>query len=384
MLRAGEAMPDGWYRDPKILRAEYEEHGSFDAIRVAHGPSVSTLRTWWKAGGLPPVVGGPRRTVTAVPAAETGDEWLLAILKKQGDGATVEALADAADVSPRKVREASERLGLKGYRIEDEGNRVVLRRLPPPSTKVHRALFKGEDITIGVVSDTHLSSKHERLEELHIAYDVMRDEGVTTVLHPGDLVCGMGIFPGQANEIQHHTYEEQVEYAALNYPRRDGITTRIIAGNHDLEGQFGKVGANPVVAVAHQRDDFDYLGDYRATIELEQGTRLYMLHPKGGMGYAADYKVRKLVEGFEGGTKPHALLIGHFHRRFDIEARGVQCLGCGCFEGGGSFGVRLGLSDPAVGFHIVRMRVGDDGSIVKWRADWFRLWPGRTVERLAA
>jgi predicted phosphodiesterase len=306
-------------------------------------------------------------------------------LKKHKDTATVEQLADACDVSPRRVRVALERLGRDGYRVaENDEQRVVLSRVPSPSDNIHKALFAGETVRFAVVSDTHLGSKRERLDELHHAYDVLRDEGVTDVYHPGDLVCGSGIFPGQINEIHQHTYQDQVDYAVANYPKRDGITTRIIAGNHDLEGDFGKLGANPVVAFCNQRDDFEFCGDYQATFELPQGTRISVLHPKGGMGYAADYKVRKLAEGYESGTKPNVLLIGHFHRRGCFEARGIQAVLCGCFEGGGSFGARLGMSDPAVGFHIVEMRVGDDGSVVKFNAEWWRFWPGRNVQAAAA
>lgn len=324
-------------------------------------------------------------TVHAVPdGAAPDDAWLLAALKKRGDNATVEDLADCADVSPKRVREALHRLGRDGYRVAEEAERVVLRRLPPPTENVHRALFAGDRIRFAVISDTHLGSKRERLEELHWAYDTLVDEGITDVYHPGDLVCGSGIFPGQINEIHKHTYEDQVAYAVENYPRRPGITTRLIAGNHDLEGLFGRMGANPVVAFCNQRDDCVHDGDYQATYELEQGTRISVLHPKGGMGYAADYKVRKLAEGYESGTKPNVLLIGHFHRRGQFEARGIQCVLAGCFEGGGSFGARLGMSDPAVGFHIVEMTVGDDGSVVRFNAEWLRFWPGRKVERLAA
>jgi predicted phosphodiesterase len=245
-------------------------------------------------------------------------------------------------------------------------------------------LFKGEVVRFGVISDTHLGSKHERLEELHQAYQVLRDEGIDTVYHPGDLVCGYGIFPGQKNEVNLHTYADQVDYAVANYPHIEGITTHLIGGNHDLEGDWGKAGANPCLAVSHQRPDILYAGDYRASFELEQGTRIYLLHPKGGMGYAADYKVRKLAEGFEGGSKPAVMLVGHFHRRGQFEARGIQALLCGCFESGGSFGVRLGLSDPAVGFHIVEMTVADDGSVVRFNAEWFRFWAGRTALQAAA
>lgn len=379
-----------WESDPARLEAEVRKHNGFRPAARANNCSDYTLRKWWDLHGLPPFVKEAGRgqwrsrpqTLQPVPTPED-DGWLLAALKKRGDTATVEDLADHADVSPRRVREALERLGHGGYRVAEEAERVVLRRVPPPSDNVHKLLFAGDRIRFGVVSDTHLGSKHERLEELHHAYRVFEDEGVDTVFHPGDLVAGVGIFPGQVNEIHQHTLEGQIDYAVANYPESKSVKTKLIGGNHDLEGAFGKVGANPAVAFCNQRPDFEYLGDYRAAIELEQGTRIYLLHPKGGMGYAADYKVRKLAEGFEGGSKPNVMLVGHFHRRGQFEARGIQTLLCGCFESGGSFGVRLGMSDPAVGFHIVDMTVGDDGSVVRFSAEWFRFWAGRTVLKAA-
>lgn len=383
-MPGAEAMPEKWWLNADLLVAEVAKfNGNRSACARAHGLRPSLLANAWQHHGLPKLSNGGRQP--AAPASAADDAWLLAALKKRGDNASVEDLADAADVSPRKVRDALERLGRDGYRVaEEEDARIVLRRVPPPTDNVHRVIFGGDEVRFAVVSDTHLGSKRERLDELHMAYDVLVDEGITTVYHPGDLVCGMGIFPGQINEVHQHTYEDQVAYAAENYPRRAGITTEIIGGNHDLEGLFGKMGANPVVAVCNQRDDIVYRGDYQATFELPQGTRINVLHPKGGMGYAADYKVRKLAEGYESGTKPNVLLVGHFHRRGAFEARGIQALLCGCFEGGGSFGARLGMSDPAVGFHIVTLTVGDDGSVVKFVAEWWRFWPGRRIEAEAA
>lgn len=375
-----EVLPDRWWLDKDTLVAEVAKFPSRTACANANNVSPGVLANAWQRFNLPKLQGGVR-ALEVVQASSNDDGWLLAALKKRGNDATVEALADHADVSPKRVREALERLGKDGYRVAEEaGERVVLRKVPPPTNNIHKALFAGDDVRFGVISDTHLGSKRERLDELHYAYDVLVDEGITDVYHPGDLVCGMGIFPGQINEVHQHTYDDQVQYAVANYPVRKGITTRIVSGNHDIEGDFGRMGANPVVAFCNQRDDFEFCGDYQATFELEQGTRINLLHPKGGMGYAADYKVRKLAEGFESGTKPNVLLVGHFHRRGAFEARGIQALLCGCFEGGGSFGARLGMSDPAVGFHIVTMRVADDGSVVKFNAEWLRFWPGRKVE----
>lgn len=374
-------MTANWWRDADTLKAEYAKHGTLAGVSRAHNhvPSERTLIQWWAKHGLPQLPrGGPK--VHSVPSLETGSQWLLDALKKLGDKASVEEIADYADVSPRRVREGAEALGLKGYRVASGEAHVELHRAPPPSDNVHKILFKGKTIRFGVVSDTHLGSKHERLEELHAAYKVFEDEGITTVYHPGDLVCGLGIFPGQLSEINYHSYEEQVNYAIENYPEAKGITTYMIAGNHDLEGQFGKIGANPVVAFTNIRKDVVYGGDYRATYELPQGTRLYMLHPKGGLSYALSYKVQKIAESFEGGSKPHLCMVGHYHRRGSFEWRNIQMLLAGCFEGGSSFGARLGMGEPAVGFHTIEMTVADDGSIVKFLPRWWKFYSGRKVK----
>lgn len=333
----------------------------------------STATKWARQLGLP--------AVEPSIVESQDDAWLLKSLKKAKDRASVEELADAADVSPKRVREAIGRLEESGYRVFEEEHEVVLRRVPSPSVNVHKALFKGKTYRFGIVSDTHLGSKHERLEELHMAYNVFKEEGITTVYHPGDLVCGCNVFPGQINTIHKHTYEDQVEYAVQNFPHIEGITTELIGGNHDLEGAWGKAGANPCLAVSHQRPDIEYIGDYNAVVEFPQGTRLMLLHPAGGMGYAMDYKARKLVEGFEGGTKPNALLVGHYHRVGWFLPRGVHVLFTGCFESGGDFGPRRGLPDPAVGFYLVTMKLADDGSIVSFLPEWRPFWAGRQVKQ---
>jgi hypothetical protein len=42
----------------------------------------------------------------------------------------------------------------------------------------------------------------------------------------------------------------------------------------------------------------------------------------------------------------------------------------------------LGLS-PAVGFHILTLTIGDDGTLVKMVPEYFRFTEGRTVEEEA-
>lgn len=372
-------LPPSWWQDKELLQTVVANHGGVqDRAANAHGSTYSTVSKWWRRHGLPPMQGGRRPTVIADSA--TTDDWLLAALKARGDQATVDELADHADVSPRRVREALERLGHAGYRVAEHGPDVVLERIPPQRDNLHTALFDGDLLRVGVVSDTHLGANEEALEELHCAYDVFAREGISEVWHAGDWGTGVGMFRTHHAEAKVHTAQEQVDYLVDNYPARAGIVTRGISGNHDLEGDFGRIGFDPVAAFAARRPDIEYLGEYSAWLELRPGTGSYvhLLHGAGGMSYSYSYKAQKLVDGYPGGRKPGALIVGHWHVRGNIRARDVEVLWPGCFEWQSRFLTRLGLH-PAVGFHVLELRVADDGSIVEWLPRWSPFYAGRKI-----
>lgn len=378
----GDRLPARWWTDPEILLAEYRAHGTLQGAGAAHPPSARTLGLWWMKHGLPDIPRGPRASVFVGAPPDSGDEWLLAALKKLGDQASVEEIADHADVSPKRVRDALERLGHEGYRVAENEHHVVLQRVPPAAKEtLHPSLFDGEHVRVGIVSDTHLGANEEALAELHLAYDIFASEGISQVWHAGDIGCGIEIFGAKQHSEAHvHTLDEQRAYVVDHYPRRDGIVTRAIGGNHDLEGLAGKAGWDLVQAVANERPDIEYLGPFSAWVETRPGTGRYvhLLHGKGGMSYSYSYKAQKLVDGYPSARKPAALIVGHWHVRGNIRARDVEVLWPGCFEWQSQFMERLGLQ-PAVGFHILNMTVAEDGSIVRWVPEWFPYFPGRTV-----
>lgn len=378
----GAQLPEFWYRDGKMLRSEVEHHGSMRAATRAHPPlHVATLSHWWgvlELGPVPTPRGAARTERINVGALSEHHDWLLDSLKVLGDDASIEEIADHADVSPRRVREAADFLGVAGFRIEAGDDRVSIDRLPRPSGDRHELLFSGDTHRFGVVSDVHLNSKHCRLEELHIAYDRFVAEGIDTVYNPGDIVAGRGIFRGQDHEIINHTYETQVDYAVENYPRRDGITTKIISGNHDAEGDFGRAGADACRGVANKRDDIEWCGMYAADFVLPNGAVMTMRHPMGGSSYAKSYKPQKFAESFEGGTKPNVVLFGHWHNMLYTFERNIHMLNCGTFEGyGGTLGLRVPLGAPAVGYFIVDMTIAEDASVVRFRPEFLPFFAGR-------
>lgn len=369
-LRVASAALAVPYRSLQSLVQYRELYARVDEARTAHGREQSE-----RNARLQPETTAESELATQVHA-----------LIKRRRSIDIGDLADQLDTSPKRIRVAADELRERGYRIPDEkdtGGAIVLEPVNPAKVNLHRSLLEGDELVVGVVSDTHLCSNEQALDELELAYDHFAELGITEVWHAGDWVAGRGIFRTQDAEVLYNTFERQVGYAVDNYPRRDGIVTRGIAGNHDIEGEFGKIGANPVAAIANRRDDIEYLGDFSAWVELPGGSWVHLLHGKGGMSYAVSYKAQKIVDGYSAGRKPAVLIPGHWHVRGDWQARGVQVLFPGCFEWRTPLLERLGLS-PAVGFHVLRMTIGPDGSVVRWQPQWFPFWEGRTVAAAAA
>jgi predicted phosphodiesterase len=373
------------------------QHGSAQAAALATNGEVSapTLHVWARRHGIklsrglnngtslaedtpdnPPKVPDPSEPEVLERARE-----VLARTKK---AVSIEVLADALDVAPRRAREAVDILRQDGFRIVDDDSApgaVRLEKLPPATPSVTRLAISGDEITVGIVSDTHLGSREEALPELLTIYEEFEARGIDTVLHAGDLTAGIGIYRGQqANGLAHGmgTYNAQVDYATEVYPKIEGITTYMISGNHDIEGEAGRVGFDPVQAVCHRRSDIVYCGAYHGSLELPNGAHATMVHGRGGGGYAISYKPQRYVESLPPGRKPALLIFGHWHVSGFFRHRQVTCLLAGCFEWQTDLLVRLGLQ-PDVGAWIVTLRLGDDGSVVGIKPEWIGFYAGRTV-----
>lgn len=387
-----------WWHDREKLLAAIRQHGSAQAAAIASAGEVSTstLHLWARkhgialtrstAGGTSLVDDAPDNPATFAGPPEsqlTGDA--RALLQKARDPLTIDELADALDVSPRRAREAVQVLRDEGFRVVDDEAKpesVRLEKLPPATSQVTRLDLQGDEVTVGIVSDTHLGSREEALPELRAVYDEFAARGIGTVWHAGDLTAGVGIYRGQvANGLMPgmHTYREQVEYATEVYPNVKGITTYIIAGNHDIEGEAGRIGADPVQAVCHRRGDMVYCGAYHGSLELPNGAHATMVHGRGGGGYAMSYKPQRYVESLPPGRKPALLVFGHWHVSGFFRHRQVTCLLAGCFEWQTDLLVRLGLQ-PDVGAWIITLRLGDDGSVVGIRPEWLGFYAGRRIE----
>lgn len=383
------------YADADEFRAALAESGSASQLAKDLSASYATIQRWAQRFGVDLLAEYQNKNAEQARQNRRGRDradspagpfgWLLDALRECGDDATVEEIADAADCSPRRVREALPLAREAGYRIPDTGDpeRVVLDRVSPaPTEERHTAalrLFDGDKIRFGVISDTHLGSAECHLADLHAAYDLMVEEGIETIYHPGDLVAGIGVYRHQHRDLapHAHTFDEQVEYAAAEYPYRPGVQTYIISGNHDVEGEFGKLGADACLAVANRREDLTHCGVYSAWFEIENGARIHVLHPMGGASYATSYRLQKMAESYPGGAKPNLLIAGHWHRSGFFWARGIALMHAGTFEGSTNLAVRLGLGEAHVGCWIVEATIADDSTLTRLRPEWVPFYNGR-------
>jgi len=210
---------------------------------------------------------------------------------------------------------------------------------------------------IGVVSDTHIGSRFESGAELQAVYDEFAFRGISMVLHAGDVMAGSGMYRGNATDELSPV--QQVDRADELYPRAPGVRTLMIAGNHDLHGGFRD--QNPVRALARRRRDIVYLGNERATLTMDDGTRILLAHGSGPAAYAHSHKAQRFIEQLPADERPDILVLGHFHKAAFFRHDGVTCLMAGCFQHQTPFMRERGIS-PDIGGWIVTIRDAHDGT----------------------
>ena len=220
-----------------------------------------------------------------------------------------------------------------------------------------------------IVSDTHLCSTEERLDELHTFYEICRKEGIKYVVHAGDLVAGTNIYRGQENEIHTFGFKRQASYAIRNYPKVDGIETFFITGNHDLD-YWKRAGVDIGETISEKRPDMVYLGQDQADVILGS-VRIRLFHPGGGTAYADSYHLQRTIASLEAGTKPQILVMGHYHRTLYLFDRNVHGFLGGTFEGQTTFQLRKRIN-PMIGGWTVQCRIAEDefNSVVAIQPCW--------------
>lgn len=230
--------------------------------------------------------------------------------------------------------------------------------------RVHLELpCKANSLVFGVVGDTHYGSLYEAKDECAALYERFKAEGITDVLHAGDVIDGHRIYKGQEFELHRHGWAEQRDWFVKVAPQIDGITTHFITGNHDASMKHA-AGIDVGPELQDRRPDWHCLGaDYATVLFKAPNGRAYrvgLIHPGGGSAYALSYRPQKIVEQIEGGAKPNLLLIGNYHKAEWMPSyRNVSVCQVGCFQWQTPFMMTKGLA-AHVGGWIIRVSLQAD------------------------
>ena len=271
-------------------------------------------------------------------------------------------MSEEKDLKKALNRELIQELKNRGYFVS---------RVPPTvSGKTFQADFTkmaGNKYRFAVVSCSQLCSKYQQLTHLYSFYKLCKKRRIKEVLHCGDLVDGERVYRGHEYELFIHGADAQVDYAVSNYPKFEGIKTRVILGNHD-ESFYKTAGFNVVKAICHERDDMEYLGDYLAFLEID-GLNVGLMHGAGGVAYSRSYKLQKIIEQFAPEVKPHMLFVGHWHVQAHVpQYRNVEGFMMGAFQSQTPYLTRKGLT-PDIGGVIVEVRTDEKG-ILSVKTEW--------------
>jgi len=298
------------------------------------------------------------------------DDKIFELLSHSRKRHTIEDLSNLFNVCVKKVRESLRNLQARKIIIDviDEG--IVLGKAiaPPEPVKIPMEIYNNRWIKFGVISDTHLNSKYERLDVLNHAYDLFELEGVKDVFMAGNPIDGYGRL--NQFDVFNIGTDSQIQYFLENYPQKEGITTHFITAD-DHEGWIIKrehVNIGELIemkAAKMRRNNLHFLGHIEADVQIKVGNRptiLRLFHPGGGTAYSLSYKPQKIVESLQGGDKPDILIVGHFHKLGHFVWRNVDILLSGCVEDQTPF-MRKKHIAAHVGFYIIKAQIAPDGSI---------------------
>ena len=240
-----------------------------------------------------------------------------------------------------------------------EEKRIAIQNMEPETFKNK---WDGCDILkFAIMGDTQIGSKYTQMTYLHQFYDLCEQQGIKDVYHTGDLTDGLKMRIGHEYELYEVSADEMRDDVIKHYPKREGIITHFITGDHDAS-IYKQVGFDIGQAIADRRPDMDYLGKDVALVHLTPNCTLELRHPWDGTAYALSYKMQKMIESMESDSKPNILAVGHYHKAEYLFYRNVHALQTGCFQSQTPFTRGKGISVHMGGW-IVTIRVDKDGYI---------------------
>ena len=240
--------------------------------------------------------------------------------------------------------------------------------ISPNDTKHMKHDFNGEEITFGIMSDTHIGSIYTNPMYIAQAFEEMEKNNCAFIAHAGDLVEGFMGRPGDVYELSHIGYKAQRDEAVRLF--KDWTKPLyIVAGNHSMSFNT-KIGAGMDIT-----EDFcsripngHYLGVNDGVITLN-GAKIMLWHGGDGSAVSLGYRDQKLADSFSGGEKPHALITGHLHKAHYFFYRNIHIIGGVSLQRQSGW-MRAKKLQAHVGFWIIKTAIAK-GEIKWMQTRWY-------------
>lgn len=315
-----------------------------------------------------------------IPSADELPQSFLNAL--QENGLTYNEIERQYGWSSKQAQKLFDRMSQAGWVIDFETvDAQGTRRWHIPDERDKRYQLGHGDGTyrFGLISDTHLGSEATHLADLHDFYDRLEERGVSVVLHAGDITDGWEIHQNQINEVHAEAtgWNRMRDYCVQNYPKRDGIKTLFISGNHDRK-LWRREGIRLGQMIDDRRDDLIWLGDSMARVVFAEDVDLELIHPSGGQPYTLGYRAQTLYREQPTDVRPTMTAIGHLHGRLWAAAEGVEAWYTGCWKDLTTYGRRKGHA-AEIGGWDVEITV-KDGEIDSMTSEFIR-YPANDGER---
>ena len=302
---------------------------------------------------------------------------LMAIIRK--GPVNVTELANKFNVSPKAVVKVLKTLQDGKVILEVQEDTVSLGKQIKPSEApfvIDWRKHKETVTPIGLIADTHIGSKYERLDALNSFYDRCWAAKVKHIYLAGNMIEGDARFNTFSRYVS--GVEDQVKNFVQKFPYRTGITTHFLTGD-DHEGwyvQRENLNIGEYIELKAQqarRKDLVYIGHLERDVEFKQAggsSILRVIHAGGGSAYATSYTSQKYVEMLQGGEKPAIVAIGHFHKFDWCYPREVHCIQVGSFKDQDDW-MRKKRLQSVVGGCIAWVRQADNGIFTSVKVEFF-------------
>lgn len=309
-------------------------------------------------------IGNKAKSPESHSSKNTSD--IIDILK---NGISLSELSSTLNISKKSCETILDDIKSQGYNVQRIGEDIKISNIVvPEENKIDRPWNGDKVIRFGLMGDTHINSRYTQLTYLHKLYDVYEKEGINTVYHSGDIDEGEQMRPGHQYECYTQGADEHVKEIVRVYPRRQGITTEFITGNHDAS-IIKRCGYDIGYPIAQQRDDIKYLGQSNAVINLTPNCILELRHPIDSTAYAISYKTQKMIDSMSGGEKPQILAIGHYHKGEYIFYRNVHSFQTGCVLAQTPWMKGKGIAAHMGGW-IIEVHVDGEGTITRIKQEF--------------